>query len=227
MGNIAASAKVAPPPDPFKLTPELMPEAAAVDPKDLTPAPEEPAKTNPGSFEELPRNVSEFNVDDFSNSQLDFVNKTYSHCFAVCVKVRLFQTKEVIAKPFEGCKFTWNKMITDRFQATHTINMSSFKPATYKFGTTYVGSKKLGPNEQYPILIRLTFIIFACFTSVDISIPNLKIITVIGFLNKNHSVSMGEAWCSFKAFTPLQNKCKPRLLCTQQTSLSPCIKVDQ
>ena len=65
-----------------------------------------------------------------------------------------FQTKEVLAKPFEGCKFTWNKMITDRFQATHTINMSSFKPANYKFGTTYVGSRKLGPNEQYPILIR-------------------------------------------------------------------------
>lgn len=64
------------------------------------------------------------------------------------------QTKEVLAKPFEGCKFTWNKMITDRFQATHTILMSSFKPAAYKFGTTYVGSKKLGPNEQYPILIR-------------------------------------------------------------------------
>lgn len=63
------------------------------------------------------------------------------------------KTKEVIATPFEGCKFTWNKMITERFQASHTINMSSFKPASYKFGATYVGETKLGPNEQYPILI--------------------------------------------------------------------------
>ena len=66
-----------------------------------------------------------------------------------------FQTKEVIATPFEGCRFTWNKMITERFQASHTINMSSFKPANYKFGATYVGGIKLGANEQYPILIRL------------------------------------------------------------------------
>jgi len=117
MGNIVASAKSAPPPDDFSLTPEfgLVSEDSK---KDAPPVKEESDSSKVGSFEELPR-----------------------------------KTKEVLAKPFEGCKFTWNKMITDRFQATHTINMSSFKPASYKFGTTYVGAKKLGPNEQYPILI--------------------------------------------------------------------------
>lgn len=63
------------------------------------------------------------------------------------------KTKEVIATPFEGCNFQWNKMISERFQASHTISLSSFKPSSYKFGTTYVGENKIGPNEQYPILI--------------------------------------------------------------------------
>lgn len=63
------------------------------------------------------------------------------------------RVKEAIADPFEGCKFELNKAITPRFQTTHKINMSSFKPPTYNFGATYVGDKVLGPQEQFPVMI--------------------------------------------------------------------------
>jgi len=63
------------------------------------------------------------------------------------------KVKGVLAEPFEGCKFELNKAITPRFQTSHKVNMSSFKPPTYNFGATYVGDTVLGPQEQFPVMI--------------------------------------------------------------------------
>jgi hypothetical protein len=56
MGNIVASAKSAPPPDDFSLTPEfgLVSEDSK---KDAPPVKEESDSSKVGSFEELPRKV--------------------------------------------------------------------------------------------------------------------------------------------------------------------------
>lgn len=56
MGNIAASAKSAPPPDDFSLTPEF--GLVSEDSKTDAPPVKESESSKVGSFEELPRKVS-------------------------------------------------------------------------------------------------------------------------------------------------------------------------
>ena len=43
--------------------------------------------------------------------------------------------------------------LSNHFQISHTINMSSVTPSGYRFGATYVGTKQLSPTEAYPILL--------------------------------------------------------------------------
>lgn len=43
--------------------------------------------------------------------------------------------------------------LSNHFQISHTINMSSVTPSGYRFGATYVGTKQISPNEAYPILL--------------------------------------------------------------------------
>lgn len=43
--------------------------------------------------------------------------------------------------------------LSNHFQISHTINMSSITPSGYRFGATYVGTKQISPSEAYPILI--------------------------------------------------------------------------
>ena len=40
---------------------------------------------------------------------------------------------------FEGGKLMVNKMLSNHFQISHTVNMSSITPSGYRFGATYVG----------------------------------------------------------------------------------------
>lgn len=43
--------------------------------------------------------------------------------------------------------------LSNHFQISHTINMSSVTPSGYRFGATYVGTKQISPSEAYPILL--------------------------------------------------------------------------
>lgn len=60
--------------------------------------------------------------------------------------------KDVYPVNFEGARVLINKGLSNHFQVSHTINMSSVTPSGYRFGSTYVGTKQVGPNEAYPIL---------------------------------------------------------------------------
>jgi len=61
---------------------------------------------------------------------------------------------EVFPMTFEGAKFMVNKGISQHFQISHTVNISSANPAQsgYKFGANYVGTQQISPSEAFPIL---------------------------------------------------------------------------
>lgn len=61
--------------------------------------------------------------------------------------------KDLFPVPFEGAKLLINKGLSNHFQISHTLTMSSLQPSGYKFGSTYVGTNTFGPMEAYPILI--------------------------------------------------------------------------
>lgn len=46
-----------------------------------------------------------------------------------------------------------NKGLSNHFQVSHTINLSSETPSGYRFGATYVGTKQFSPHEAFPILL--------------------------------------------------------------------------
>lgn len=53
----------------------------------------------------------------------------------------------------EGAKLMVNKGLSNHFQVSHTINLSSTNPSGYRFGATYVGTKQLSPTEAFPVLL--------------------------------------------------------------------------
>jgi mitochondrial import receptor subunit TOM40 len=57
------------------------------------------------------------------------------------------KTKDVFPIIFEGFKFTLNKMLSNHFQVSHAITLSSVVPSGYKFGATYIGNNQLAPGE--------------------------------------------------------------------------------
>lgn len=59
---------------------------------------------------------------------------------------------DVFPVNFEGAKLMVSKGLSNHFQVSHTLNMSSVTPSGYRFGATYVGTKQLSPNEAYPVL---------------------------------------------------------------------------
>nr|CAG4644121.1 EOG090X09KD [Lepidurus arcticus] len=61
--------------------------------------------------------------------------------------------KDVFPANFEGAKLLINKGLSNHFQISHTLNMSSVTPSGYRFGATYVGTRQFGPGEAYPILL--------------------------------------------------------------------------
>lgn len=60
--------------------------------------------------------------------------------------------KDVLPVNFEGAKLLLNKGLSNHFQISHTINMSSVTASGYRFGATYVGTKQICPTEAYPVL---------------------------------------------------------------------------
>ncbi|XP_071450623.1 mitochondrial import receptor subunit TOM40 homolog 1 [Hetaerina americana] len=61
--------------------------------------------------------------------------------------------KDVFPVNFEGAKLMVNKGLSNHFQITHTLNMSSITPSGYRFGATYVGTKQFSPTEAFPVLL--------------------------------------------------------------------------
>ena len=54
---------------------------------------------------------------------------------------------DVFPSPFEGAKLLVNKGLSNHFQISHTLTMSTLQPSGYKFGCTYVGTKQYSPSE--------------------------------------------------------------------------------
>ncbi|XP_030758290.1 mitochondrial import receptor subunit TOM40 homolog 1-like [Sitophilus oryzae] len=61
--------------------------------------------------------------------------------------------KNVFPTCFEGARIMLTRGLSNHFQISHTVNMSSVTPSGYRFGATYVGTKQLSQNEAYPILL--------------------------------------------------------------------------
>ena len=57
---------------------------------------------------------------------------------------------------FEGAKISLGKGLSRYFQTTHTVILggSSTQPASYQYGVTYVGSKKLAENDVSSIVLH-------------------------------------------------------------------------
>lgn len=61
--------------------------------------------------------------------------------------------KDIFPVNFEGAKIAVQKGLSNHFQISHSLNMSSLAPSGYRFGATYVGTKQYGPGEAYPVLV--------------------------------------------------------------------------
>lgn len=62
------------------------------------------------------------------------------------------KVKELMPANFEGAKLMVNKGLSNHFQVSHTINLSS-QQSGYRFGATYVGTKQLSPTEAFPVIL--------------------------------------------------------------------------
>ncbi|CAK9821040.1 Mitochondrial import receptor subunit TOM40 homolog 1 [Anthophora plagiata] len=59
--------------------------------------------------------------------------------------------KDIYPQNFEGARLNINKILSEHFNVTHTITLSSVTPSGYKFGAKYVGTKMVGLTERYPV----------------------------------------------------------------------------
>lgn len=111
------------------------------------PPPPPPAQTlssteeslgNPGTVEDLHKKTKGFCLIDNLVKQIINFEIIYLDVFPV---------------NFDGAKLMVNKGLSNHFQISHTLNMSSLTPSGYRFGATYVGTQQYGPSEAYPILL--------------------------------------------------------------------------
>nr|XP_055066034.1 mitochondrial import receptor subunit TOM40 homolog [Misgurnus anguillicaudatus] len=70
---------------------------------------------------------------------------TFEECHRKC--------KEVFPVQMEGVRLVVNKGLSNHFQVSHTVTLSTLGDSGYRFGTTYVGSKQTGPGESFPVLV--------------------------------------------------------------------------
>nr|CAD7438027.1 unnamed protein product [Timema bartmani] len=63
------------------------------------------------------------------------------------------ELKNVFPIVFEGAKLMVNKGLSNHFQVSHTLNMSSVTQSGYRFGATFVGTKQYTPSEAFPVLL--------------------------------------------------------------------------
>jgi mitochondrial import receptor subunit TOM40 len=60
--------------------------------------------------------------------------------------------RDVFPMCFEGAKLMVQKGLSQHFQVSHTLSISSANTG-YRFGATYIGSKECGPGESYPVML--------------------------------------------------------------------------
>ncbi|CAL9705172.1 unnamed protein product [Knipowitschia caucasica] len=70
---------------------------------------------------------------------------TYEECHRKC--------KEVFPLQMEGVRLMVNKGLSNNFQVSHTVTLSTVADSGYRFGTTYVGSKQTSPTESFPVVV--------------------------------------------------------------------------
>ncbi|NP_955908.1 mitochondrial import receptor subunit TOM40 homolog isoform X2 [Danio rerio] len=70
---------------------------------------------------------------------------TFEECHRKC--------KEVFPVQMEGVRLVVNKGLSNHFQVSHTITLSTLGDSGYRFGSTYVGSKQTGPAESFPVMV--------------------------------------------------------------------------
>uniref|UniRef100_UPI00358DDCC2 mitochondrial import receptor subunit TOM40 homolog n=1 Tax=Myxine glutinosa TaxID=7769 RepID=UPI00358DDCC2 len=61
--------------------------------------------------------------------------------------------KEVFPVQMEGVRLLINKGLSNHFQVSHTVNLSTMGVSNYHFGATYVGVKQISPTECFPVCI--------------------------------------------------------------------------
>ncbi|XP_068188755.1 mitochondrial import receptor subunit TOM40B [Antennarius striatus] len=61
--------------------------------------------------------------------------------------------KEVFPMQMEGVRLVVNKAISNHFQVSHNVLLSTLGDSSYSFGATYVGSKQMGPAEFFPVMV--------------------------------------------------------------------------
>ena len=55
---------------------------------------------------------------------------------------------DLLPIPFEGFRLVVNKGLSNHFQVSHTLNLTSApQGSSYHFGATYVGGNQLSPTE--------------------------------------------------------------------------------
>ncbi|KAM4600715.1 mitochondrial import receptor subunit TOM40 homolog [Polymixia lowei] len=70
---------------------------------------------------------------------------TYEECHRKC--------KEVFPMQMEGVRLVVNKGLSNHFQISHTVTLSTLADSGYRFASTYVGSKQTGPAESFPVMV--------------------------------------------------------------------------
>lgn len=131
MGNVHAfSGPPTPPP----------PTTVPAFPKPCPPESEETTARfeNPGPLEEIHNKCKSKLVKMMLWKVLSF-----NYCYLL----------DVFPTCFEGARLMLTRGLSNHFQISHTINMSSITPSGYRFGATYVGTKQISPSEAYPILL--------------------------------------------------------------------------
>ncbi|XP_046473783.1 mitochondrial import receptor subunit TOM40 homolog 2 [Neodiprion pinetum] len=63
------------------------------------------------------------------------------------------KVKDLYPRNFEGAKLLVKKTLSSHFDVAHTITLSSVTPSGYKFGASYIGTKRIGETEKYPVAI--------------------------------------------------------------------------
>uniref|UniRef100_A0A3B4AGS9 Uncharacterized protein n=1 Tax=Periophthalmus magnuspinnatus TaxID=409849 RepID=A0A3B4AGS9_9GOBI len=61
--------------------------------------------------------------------------------------------KEVFPMQMEGVRLLVNKGLSNHFQVSHTVMLSTMGDSSYRFGATYVGLKQTGPAEFFPVMV--------------------------------------------------------------------------
>ncbi|KAM9513254.1 mitochondrial import receptor subunit TOM40 homolog [Salvelinus alpinus] len=70
---------------------------------------------------------------------------TYEECHRKC--------KEVFPIQLEGVRLVVNKGLSNHFQVSHTVTLSTLAESGYRFGATYVGTQQTGPAESFPVMV--------------------------------------------------------------------------